>query len=103
MFHFMIALLGTYLFYKLGKGFMLTSRIMDKNRAEQLGYAMFMLAGIILGEFLGLTFAYQYAPDLRELHILSGTLSSILIGEAFYYYNKRLISKIPTMSERKNF
>ena len=103
MFNLMVALLGTYLFYKRGLGFMLTSRIMNKNKAEQLGYAMFMLAGVILGEFLGLTLAYQYAPGWKELHILSGMLSSILLGEAFYYYNKRLVRKIPTMGQRKNF
>jgi len=103
MFHFMFALLGTYLFYTRGTRLMLTSRIMDKNKAEQYGYIMFMLAGLILGEFLGLTLAFQYAPEWKELHVLSGTLCSIFLGEAFYYYNKKLVQKIPTMGQRKNF
>lgn len=103
MFNLMFALLGTYIFYKHGMGYLLKSRIMDTNKSEWIGYAMFMLAGIILGEFLGLTLAYQFASEWKELQIVSGTLSSILLGEAFYYYNKRVVRKIPTMEQRKNY
>lgn len=103
MFNLLIALLGTYIFYKHGLGYMLQARIMEKNRAEKVGYAMFMVAGTIIGEFFGISLAYHYAPPLYGLQILSGTLSSILLGEAFYHYNKRITRKIPTVQERKNY
>lgn len=103
MFYFMFALLGAYLFYKRGTVYMLASRIMDQKKAQQWGYAMFMIAGLILGEWIGLTLAWHYAPHWKELQIVSATCSSIILGEAFYYYNKRLVRKIPTMSQRKNY
>ncbi|RKD25706.1 hypothetical protein BEP19_01835 [Ammoniphilus oxalaticus] len=103
MFNLMIVLLATYLCYQRGAAYMFKSRIMDKAQAAGAGYAMFMLAGIILGEFTGLSFAYHYAAESVGWQLASGTICSILLGESFHYYNKRLIQKIPSMEQRKNY
>lgn len=103
MFNLLIALLGTYLFYKRGLGYLLQARIMEQDRAEKMGYAMFMVAGTIIGEFFGITLAFHYASQWYGIQILSGALCSILLGEAFYLYNKRMTRKIPTVQQRKNY
>lgn len=103
MFNLLIALLGTYICYKHGLGYLLQARIMEKDRAEKMGYAMFMVAGTFIGEFFGISLAYHYAPQWYGLQILSGTLTSIILGEAFYFYNKRITRKIPSIQERKNY
>lgn len=84
-------------------GYMLQSRILGNKKAKRLSYAMFMIAGTIFGDFFGISISYHYAPDWLLLQAGCGTLSSILIGEAFYFYSKRLVRKIPAVHERKNF
>ncbi|MEW9669750.1 hypothetical protein [Ammoniphilus sp. 3BR4] len=103
MFNLLFVLLGTYIFYKRGLGYMLESRIMGRDKAERMSYFLFMLAGIIFGEFIGLSAAIHYAPDLLLVQALMGTACSIVCGETFYYYNKRVVRKIPTVQERKNY
>ncbi|RXT13908.1 hypothetical protein [Ammoniphilus sp. CFH 90114] len=103
MFNLLFALLGTYIFYKRGLAFLLESRIMGNNKAESFSYYMFMLAGVILGEFIGLSAALYYLPDSMLAQVLIGTACAILCGESFYHYNKRVVRKIPTVQERKNY
>jgi peptidoglycan/LPS O-acetylase OafA/YrhL len=103
MFNFLFALLATYVCYKRGLGYMLESRILASKKAEKRSYAMFLLAGVFLGDFIGLTAAIHYLPHMPLLQALAGTLCSILCGEAFYHYNKRAVQKIPTVQERNNY
>lgn len=103
MFNLLLALLAAYVCYKRALGYMLEWRILGKQKAEGLSYAMFMLAGVILGNFIGLTAAFYYIPHSPILQALMGTFCSILCGEAFFHYNKRAVRKIPTVQERKNY
>lgn len=103
MFNLLIVFLGTYIFYKHGLGYLLQARIMEKNKAQKIGYAMFMVAGTIIGEFFGISLVYHYAPQGYGLQIFSGTLCSILLGETFYLYNMKMTRKIPSVQERKNY
>lgn len=103
MFNLMIVVLVAYLCYQRGSKYMLKARVLDKQTSTLNAYALFMTAGMVLGEYIGLTLAYQYAPESMTIHIASGAFCSILLGESFYLYNKRLVRKIPTMEQRKNF
>lgn len=103
MFNFLFVLLGTYIFYKRGLGFLLESRIMGHDRAEKWSYVMFMLAGTLLGEFIGLSAAMHYLPNHLWVQAVIGTACSIVCGEVFYHYNQRAVRKIPTIQERKNY
>ncbi|WP_134698969.1 hypothetical protein [Ammoniphilus sp. YIM 78166] len=103
MFNFLFALLATYVCYKRGLAYMLESRILASRKAERRSYVMFLLAGVFLGDFIGLTAAFHYLPNMPLLQATVGTLCSILCGEAFFYYNKRAVQKIPTVQERKNY
>lgn len=103
MFNLLFALLAAYIFYKRGTEYMLKSRIMDSSKAKRLSYAMFMVAGTILGDFFGLSISYHYVPESLWMQAACGTGFSILLGEALYFYSKWLVRKIPSVQERKNY
>ncbi|MBP1933450.1 hypothetical protein [Ammoniphilus resinae] len=102
LFKFLLITLMCYTFYKHGTKFMLKARLFSDARADLAGYGMFLIAGTILGNFIGIIAASYYTPGQTLFAICSSTLSSILIGELFYHYNKKLIRRIPTVQERKN-
>lgn len=103
MHNLLIVLLTAYLCYQSGAKLLFKARALEKRTAATSAYAMFMTAGAMIGEYAGLTLAFQYAPESMAIQIASGAIGSIALGEAFYLYNKRLVRKIPTMEQRKNY
>jgi len=102
LFKLILISLTSYVFYQHGTKFMWKARLFADISADLAGYVMFLIAGTILGNFSGIMAATYYTPGQMLYAICSGTLFSILIGELFYHYNKKMIRKIPTIQERKN-
>jgi sRNA-binding regulator protein Hfq len=102
MYTVLFMILITYLIYKHAVRSMMHARLMNQENSEKIAYTLFMVAGTCLGQLFVISLFSEYIPIL-SMQIAAGTISSIFIGESFYHYNKRLVRRIPSIQERKNY
>jgi hypothetical protein len=103
VFNLILVLLSAYLFYQHGARALFQARISNQRQREHLGYSMLMIAGTVIGEFMGITMANHYFHEQFWLQVGAGASASIGLGEAFYFYTRRMTRRIPSIREHKNF
>ena len=103
VFNLILVLLSAYLFYQHGARALFQARISNQRQREHLGYSMLMIAGTVIGEFMGITMANHYSHEQFWLQVGAGAIASFGLGEAFYFYTRRMSRRIPSIREHKNF